>query len=784
VTSFCPRVSIVIPAYNAGNYLRQAIESALAQSWKNAEVLVVNDGSRDDGQTRAIARSYGDRIRYFEKVNGGVATALNLGIEQMRGDYFSWLSHDDVYRPDKVERQVLALAGKPAGTVAYCDFATIDAHGKVLNPHCAVSPRGEHGMRVMLAFGRETVHGCGLLIPAGLFEAIGRFDPEQRYTQDYDLWFRFAEQVPFVHIAEPLVGSRQHEGQDSRQKAGACAVEADRMHSRMLRKITPAEIEGFCDNSLEFLGQTQRIFANAGYVRTAAEILRHVARIDAIQNAGTMGTTGRLVCEQLLGYSEPHSAEPLWRRLRDLATGEKERPRILFYSYAWLRGGLERVTAILLENLKQRFELILVTSSAGEEGGYPLAPGITHIRLPSNGTTSIAERVASLAVLLGVDLVVGNANINVDFLDVYALLRDLGIKSIACNHYQFFLPYTIPWLVPVIEKRASALTHADVVTWPTHFSTNVCAQVAANAACMPNPCTFEVASASSCPAGKRILCVGRFHDAVKRLDRIMRVFAAVLVDHPDAELVVVGDCDLSLPVTDTPQQSYRDLIESLEIPAGSIRFMGEQEHVEDFYATASLLLLTSDSEGFGMVLTEAGSFGLPSAVFDVPGLDDIITDGENGFLVPQGDVAGLAARVSLLLADENLRGRMGRRARELAQRFGQSLISERFGALVAIVLASSDSQTLHEVLRDQFREPIRDVDGFTRRMIAEYERCTTALIAASRAAPQAAAAVPAVRSRKSWVKQLAVVRYANTNLFKPYVKPALRKAKNVFRPAA
>jgi hypothetical protein len=153
-------------------------------------------------------------------------------------------------------------------------------------------------------------------------------------------------------------------------------------------------------------------------------------------------------------------------------------------------------------------------------------------------------------------------------------------------------------------------------------------------------------------------------------------------------------------------------------------------------------------------------------------------------MVPQGDIQGLAARVSLLLADENLQGRMGRRARELAQRFGQSLICERFESLVAAVLASSDSQTLHEVLRDQFREPIRDVDGFTRRMIAEYERCTTALIAASRAAPQAAAAVPAVRSRKSWVKQLAVVRYANTNLFKPYVKPALRKAKNVFRPAA
>jgi glycosyltransferase involved in cell wall biosynthesis len=78
-----PKVSIVIPVYNGSNYLKEAIDSALGQTSKDVEIIVVNDGSNDGGQTEAIAKSYGDKIRYFYKENGGVASALNLGIKNM-----------------------------------------------------------------------------------------------------------------------------------------------------------------------------------------------------------------------------------------------------------------------------------------------------------------------------------------------------------------------------------------------------------------------------------------------------------------------------------------------------------------------------------------------------------------------------------------------------------------------------------------------------------------------------------------------------------------------------
>lgn len=130
-----PLVSIVIPVYNGSNYVRYAIDSALAQDYHPLEVVVVNDGSTDGGETESICLGYGDRIRYFDKENGGVATALNFAIEKANGEYVSWLSHDDAYFPNKVSKQMSRLeelkkVGKPV--ILSCDIETIDENGKSL----------------------------------------------------------------------------------------------------------------------------------------------------------------------------------------------------------------------------------------------------------------------------------------------------------------------------------------------------------------------------------------------------------------------------------------------------------------------------------------------------------------------------------------------------------------------------------------------------------------------------------------------------------------------------
>jgi glycosyltransferase involved in cell wall biosynthesis len=215
MSDFHPLVSIIIPVYNGANYMREAIDSALAQSYDNCEVIVVNDGSTDDGETDRIARSYEDKIRYFAKENGGVATALNLGIREMRGEYFSWLSHDDVYLPYKIERQVAFMERlELQDAVLYSDYAVIDSKGRhISNKHLSGAPPDAafHYLYLM-----NEIHGCTLFIPRQAFNSVGMFPEELETTQDYDLWMRMCLAYPFVYQAEILIQVRRHAAQGSK----------------------------------------------------------------------------------------------------------------------------------------------------------------------------------------------------------------------------------------------------------------------------------------------------------------------------------------------------------------------------------------------------------------------------------------------------------------------------------------------------------------------------------------------------------------------------------------
>lgn len=226
-----PTISIVIPAYNASNYLADAIDSALAQTYPNVETIVVNDGSRDDGATRQIALSYGDKIRYFEKENGGSSSALNMGIANMTGEWFSWLSHDDLYEPEKLERQVRDMNemendGRPVSEhVFFSGSRLIDGEGKLIRDFDP--QKGEALRQKLLAFphnghliAEPTVylfHGCSCLVHKAVFEAVGVFDEKLRLLNDLDIWFRiYAAGYAIRYIPEALVKGRVHGAQVSK----------------------------------------------------------------------------------------------------------------------------------------------------------------------------------------------------------------------------------------------------------------------------------------------------------------------------------------------------------------------------------------------------------------------------------------------------------------------------------------------------------------------------------------------------------------------------------------
>lgn len=244
-----PLVSIIIPVYNGANYLGEAIESALAQTYKNIEVLVVNDGSADGGATEKIVKSYGDRIRYFYKENGGVASALNLGIQEMTGEYFSWLSHDDVYYPDKIEVQMSFLSKKDFRTIIlYSDFDIIDENSRILETQKKGGFKPDLFCIALII--SNPLHGCDALVPKKSFEQVGGFNEQLLTTNDYDMWFKLASNYEFHHISQPLIKVRRHKECDSIVKRKLQLIEIDKLNFHMLDKVSKQQIMEFSNDHL------------------------------------------------------------------------------------------------------------------------------------------------------------------------------------------------------------------------------------------------------------------------------------------------------------------------------------------------------------------------------------------------------------------------------------------------------------------------------------------------------------------------------------------------------
>ncbi len=224
---FTPKVSIVIPVYNGENFVQEAIDSALNQTYKNIEVVVVNDGSKD--HTDEILKSYGNKIKYFSKENGGVASALNFAIKKASGEYISWLSHDDLYSEDKIEKQVEKLNSlTDKKSIIFSNFSIFNNDNKeerFINLEENGYQNGNKKSILTLLFA-SGLHGCTLLIPKTAFEKCGYFDEKLKTTQDYDLWFKFIKKgYKFYLVKDYLVKGRLHDRQDSKTKQVVCTNE-------------------------------------------------------------------------------------------------------------------------------------------------------------------------------------------------------------------------------------------------------------------------------------------------------------------------------------------------------------------------------------------------------------------------------------------------------------------------------------------------------------------------------------------------------------------------------
>jgi len=231
MNKFHPLVSIVIPVYNGSNYLQCAIDSALGQDYDNIEIIVVNDGSTDN--TEEIIKSYGNKLKFFSKENGGVATALNMAIRNSGGEYISWLSHDDYYLPNKISRQIEELGNiqNREMIIPYCNarFNNLIDNTEsycVSNKKKIILSKYDSIKSIFLWH----IHGCALLIPKNAFYRVSFFHTELKTTQDFDLFFRLVDAgYLFFYIPEILLIIRWHIQQKGRNRTKKEIIEEEHL---------------------------------------------------------------------------------------------------------------------------------------------------------------------------------------------------------------------------------------------------------------------------------------------------------------------------------------------------------------------------------------------------------------------------------------------------------------------------------------------------------------------------------------------------------------------------
>ena len=217
-----PLVSVIIPNYNYAQYLPCALDSVLAQTYSNFEIIVVDDGSQDN--SREVLNSYGKTARFISQENQGVSEARNRGVRESSGEWVAFLDADDIWLPTKLEKQIHRILAEPELGLVHCGVERIEPGGASLGWWLD----GLEGwvFKDILLFQRPVIIAAGstALVSRAIFEAVGGFDTSLSTSADWDFCYRVAVHRRVGFIPEPLVKYRIH---DSNMHANIKTMEHD-----------------------------------------------------------------------------------------------------------------------------------------------------------------------------------------------------------------------------------------------------------------------------------------------------------------------------------------------------------------------------------------------------------------------------------------------------------------------------------------------------------------------------------------------------------------------------
>ncbi len=636
---FLPLVSVVMPVFNGANYLREAVDSALAQTYKNIEIIIINDGSTDD--TEKIAKSYGNKIRYFTKENGGVSSALNVGLREMKGEYFSWLSHDDAYYPEKIEKQ-LAVVTKLGceKVVLYSDYEFMDENSEVFK-----TMRLDHEMlekKPEYALLRSSINGNTLLISRKAFDECGEFDENLKCTQDYDMWSRMMKVCIFVHVPEILAKYRVHEMQDT-NKNPDFAVEGDVLWIKMMKSLSLDEI---------------------------------------LKLEGTEFNFYHEMLKYLNGTPFKGASKFVHEKIDELILDQKNKCNITvsFVSHSAELGGAERALLDIIDAVASEgvFVHVVIPGHGPIEHEFSKRNVFYEIvELPwwaNIGDCSVQEIQKSIkesALMLALKLAIVNPDLIFTSTSVISAgaiaAKMLDIPHI-WNISEFGVAdHGVKYMLNEMDRMKFIDSHSDKVFFVSDALRKYYAdKITENKiAVVPNLVRiFEETERElffHLDGALKISIVGNVIMGKGQKDAVLAL-RELLERGNDVELIMAGTIG---------NQSYFDELQNI-IEKGQIQdnitFVGCIENATTLIAQSDLVLVCSTNEGFGRVTAEGMLLKKPVIAANSGASVELVFDNENGFLYSPGDYIELADKIEYFIKHNEEIEKMGESGYALAKK--------------------------------------------------------------------------------------------------------------------
>jgi glycosyltransferase involved in cell wall biosynthesis len=739
-----PLVSVVLAARDAELFVRQAVESILRQSVRDLELVVIDDGSHDSTPKLLAGVADPRLVIVRNEEPKGLAAALNRGFEEARGKYVARMDADDVALPDRLALQLARLRSAPRPTIVGGGVAEIDGAGRIGAVH--VFPPGVLVTRWLSLFGTPFFHPSVVVEREALERHGLQYDPDydagDASTEDYDLWARLLEVADGDNVGTPVLLYRRHEGQASERRAEHQLALRRRIALRGIAAVAPAL--GAEDAELAWLvGDAREIprglaaqavdahlvllaaFADAygGRHGELSPVRRWAARAVARVALRTGGSEGVQLLRHALALDPLLAARVARGRLRRRrlarTTRDDATPWLAQLGSIGRTGEAPRVTivspeptpfrSLMFDWMAKRPELDLTVVYAGRTIASRTWTIIHHhravflrgLRVPGASRLLLHD----YPVTLGIFGALADARPDVVVVS--------GWSTFACQAAMLWCRAKwVPYLLLVeshdIGPRSGWRRAVKGAIVPRAV------RGAARVLVIGRLARESVLARGGQP--ERIAWFANTIDVVdwgNRADRLagsrstlraelgagaddlVVLSVARLVPEKGLDTLVraaAGARDPRLIVVVFGQGQDGPALERLAGELGvRLRLVDDLpwERVVEAYVAADIFALLSTHEPWGVVVNEAAACGLPLVLSDRVGAAyDLLRDGENGALVPSGDVKAAAAAIQGLATDQALRLAQGARSRELMREWGYEPSVESFVAAVREAIAS------------------------------------------------------------------------------------------------